>query len=409
MPSFSFCNVVDTTKFIVIAFYHRQKHKNSMNLNKNMSYNIITNPEFWYEIMLPFIMVLFLQAGMIVVRAQMIFDFGNRKTLTMLLDLCCTYTLTITLSFFSIHFVWTQILEYIEPFPFKCILITNICVVSVHLRFWFILSKAKQMDSSIHKRHMHFIFYISWGLATSMQLTGARKIFDIVPKHFQMVLALAVPLLKEINDRIIENLIGKAATSENIVPAKILGKLTNNATFSFWIAVFLVTSATESTGYVLLGINFCLNLQLCYKAIRWNQKISVDILEVNSNQLFKNEALAELILNETFEMIAPISFIGSYLVAFYGPNYQILGNVGCSYWTFEAAENLNALLKTVLIMAFMDSGSAVISGFLLWKFCRINIFWEYCKLIKKYWIIMAISGAFNLIKVLFFRLIGLSL
>ena len=185
--------------------------------------------------------------------------------------------------------------------------------------------------------------------------------------------------------------------------------LIQHATFSFWIAVFLVTSATESTGYVLLGINFCLNLQLCYKSIRWNQKISVDILEVNSNQLFKNEALAELILNETFEMIAPISFIGSYLVAFYGPNYQILGNVGCSYWTFEATENLNALLKTVLIMAFMDSGSAVISGFLLWKFCRINIFWEYCKLIKKYWIIMAISGAFNLIKVLFFRLIGLSL
>ena len=120
----------------------------------------------------------------------------------------------------------------------------------------------------------------------------------------------------------------------------------------------------------------------------------------STTQLFKNEALAELILNETVEMMAPISFIGSYLLAFYGPNYQILGNVGCSYWTFEATKDLNDLLNTVLMMTLIDSGSAVISAFFLWKFCRINIFWEYCKFIKKYWMIMAISGAFSLNKVL---------
>ena len=373
------------------------------------AHNVIENPEFWYEFMLPFIIEGFVHAGMIVVRAQVIFDFDKSKMFRILLDLCCTYTLSISLSFCLIHSVWTQIFAYVEPLPFKCVLLSNICMGIALLRFWFILQKEQQMDPGVRKRQINFIFYILWGIATSMQLIGARKIFDLMPQHIQWVLAVAVPLLKEINDRIFEKFITKAATSETIVLVKILGKLTNNVMFSFWIAVFLVTSATETTGYVLLGINFCLNLRLCYKAIKWNNRISGNILHANRNQLFKNEALAELILNETVEMMAPISFIGSYLLAFYGPNYQILGNVGCSYWTFEATENLNSLLKTVLIMAFMDSGSAVISGFLLWKFCRINIFWEYCKLIKKYWIIMAISGAFNLIKVLFFRLIGLSL
>ena len=123
------------------------------------------------------------------------------------------------------------------------------------------------MDSSARKRQKNFIFYMAWGVATSMQLTGARKIFDLMPLKFQWVLAMAVPLLKEINDRIIEKFICKAATSETIVLVKVLGKLTNSIMFSFWVAVFLVTSATETTGYVLLGINFCLNLQLCYKAI----------------------------------------------------------------------------------------------------------------------------------------------
>ena len=232
------------------------------------AHNVITNPEFWYEIILPIIILGFAHAGMIVVRAQMIFDFGNRKTLKMLLDLCCTYTLVITLSFCLIHLVWTQILAFIEPFPFKCALTVSICVGCVHLRSWLILQKDQQMDSSLRRRQMNFIFYISWSLATAMQLFGARKIFDLMPLDFQWVLAVAVPILKEINDRIIVKLISKAASSDTTVIVKILGKLTNNAMFSFWIAVFLVTSATETTGYVLLGINFCLNLQLCYKAIR---------------------------------------------------------------------------------------------------------------------------------------------
>ena len=342
----------------------------------------------------------FLQAGMIVVRAQMVFDFDNKKMLKILFDLCCTCTWAIILPFFSIHLVWTQILEYIEPFPFKCVLVANICMGIVLLRFWFILPREQQMSSGVRKRQMNFIFYILWGIATSMQLIGARKIFDLMPLDFQWVLALAVPILKEINDRINEKFITKTATSETIVLTKILGKLTNNVMFSFWIAVFLVTSATETTGYVLLGINFCLNLQLCYRAIKWNNRISGNILHGNSNQLLKNEALAELILNETVEVMAPIAFIGSYLIAFYGPNYQILGNVGCSYWTFKATKDLKALLNTVLIMTLIDSGSALISGFLLWKFCRINIFWEYCKLIKKYWLIMALTGAVYLTKVL---------
>ena len=122
-------------------------------------------------------------------------------------------------------------------------------------------------------------------------------------------------------------------------------------------------------------------------------------MPLHLNQLFNNEAIAESILNETVEIIAPISFIGSYLIAFYGPNNQILGNVGCSYWTFEATEDLSALLDTVVIMTLIDLGSAVISGFLLWIFCRINIYWEYCTLIKKYWVIMAISVALSLTKV----------
>ena len=357
-------------------------------------HNLITNPDFWPELILQVSPNLFIHAAMIATRAQMIFGTCNKTTLKIILDLLLTYTLTIYLSLCFIHLVWTTCLTFIEPFPFRCILVNYISFGTVLLRFWFILPKKIKMNATTRKRQRMFLFYILWSSAIALQLMVARKMFDKTPLEFQWVIAILVPILKEINDLIIDKLIREAATPKNIFQVRTMGKLTTNIMFSFWIAVFLATSATETSGYVLLGINFCFNLILCKKAIKWeNTKIE------NQNQSFQNESLIQLVVNETIELIAPVTFIGSYLLAFYGPNYETIGNVGCSYWTFQGITDLNSLFMPVIVMALIDFGSAVVSGILLWKWCRINIFKEYCKVIKCYWVIIALSGAFNLYKV----------
>ena len=78
-------------------------------------------------------------------------------------------------------------------------------------------------------------------------------------------------------------------------------------------------------------------------------------------------------------------------MAYYGPNANILGNIGCTIWKFEKVGELNSLIGVVIMAAF-DSVSAIFAGGLLWMCCRINIFDEYCKTIKKYWIHVAFHG-----------------
>ena len=61
-------------------------------------------------------------------------------------------------------------------------------------------------------------------------------------------------------------------------------------------------------------------------------------------------------------------------------------------WGFEKIDSLPDLFKPVLEMTLFDSGSIVIAGVLLWNFCRINIFHEYCKTMAKYWKFLALGG-----------------
>lgn len=105
--------------------------------------------------------------------------------------------------------------------------------------------------------------------------------------------------------------------------------------------------------------------------------------------------VTELVLNETVEMMVPIAFLVSYSTAYYGPNKDILGDVGCDVWQFEKIEELNSFFMTVAKMAIFDSGSVILGGGLLWWFCRINIFRQYCRVMKKYWIhLAAAAGCF---------------
>ena len=93
-------------------------------------------------------------------------------------------------------------------------------------------------------------------------------------------------------------------------------------------------------------------------------------------------------MNEFVEVVVPIGFIGSFAMAYHGPN-KIKW-----YGSWKPIENLSSFLMPVAEMAMIDSGSVILAGLLLWQLCRINLWKQYCKTIKKYWIPLAFRGAF---------------
>ena len=69
----------------------------------------------------------------------------------------------------------------------------------------------------------------------------------------------------------------------------------------------------------------------------------------------------------------------------FGPNASILGNIGNSYWNFVAIENVRDVISSTMQMAAIDFGILLATWLTLWIFCRINVFKEFCRLMKNWW------------------------
>ena len=360
----------------------------------------IIDPKYWYEVILSFLSLTFFIAASYVVRAQTIFNCFNQRMTRIILDLCCSSFLSAAVVCCLLHFVWSLILGYLEPVPWKCVCMGYICSTVLAIRFWCTFPKELIKDQTFRNRRKAFFQYLAWIGFVGMLLLCLCKLFKEMPWNTQWLLGIVVPLLKEINDRLTEKIIANASTSKNLADSKLVLKIDASILFSFWVTIVLATVATQITGYVLLGINSFINLTLCLKARYLERKICSSIGEAMKNHSLKKEVVAELILNETIEVLVPLAFIASYTIAFYGPNYDKLNSIGCSYWTFKKVGDLHSFLKPVLFMEMIDFGTAIISGILLWNFCRINILKEYCTTIKRYWLVVSFSGAYNIVSVL---------
>ena len=56
----------------------------------------------------------------------------------------------------------------------------------------------------------------------------------------------------------------------------------------------------------------------------------------DSGRMACAEALKILVLCETLEFIMPLGYMACFVVAYYGPNADVLGNVKNDYWQYVA-------------------------------------------------------------------------
>ena len=85
------------------------------------------------------------------------------------------------------------------------------------------------------------------------------------------------------------------------------------------------------------------------------------------------ELLQELVINEMIELFLPLGYLASLLIAYYGPNSELIGHVGSKYWQYNPIDDLDHQITYVLMFFFVDLSSLFASGALLWFFCRIQL------------------------------------
>ena len=114
---------------------------------------------------------------------------------------------------------------------------------------------------------------------------------------------------------------------------------------------------------------------------------------VSSNSLAQ-ENLEELIMTERIESVIPFTYLLTFLMAYYGPNAEILGNIKLTIWQYQSVADIEDYIKNLLKLLVIDFSSFATNGILLWITCKINVFKVLQKVQAQFWLIMTIQEAF---------------
>jgi hypothetical protein len=212
------------------------------------------------------------------------------------------------------------------------------------------------------------------------------KMFLLFPERFQWTLAVLLPIYKELNMWIGKQLGSKCANGDEqsmIISITLLWDTRHSLFCSYTIGGSIANFSTE---VVMLVTDFLTNVYISVR-IAWLNKA-----HPNSEKK-QIELLIDLIIAELVEFVVPLVYLLSFCTAYFGPNASIIGNIKNDYWQFEQVRDVGHTVGSILIFFLIDASSLVVSSFILWRFCRINLYRAFEVLQKEFGVLFAMNLA----------------
>ena len=341
----------------------------------------------WYELALTVHPVLdFLVTSVMILDSYYYFKIHSIVSIQKFLQIFVPGTLVGILSYSMMVMIWTSGLGYKLPVPFVGSLwfpIYGVFTVSL----WFEFPKRLRKNRIYRKRLWFYITALTWIFLTQVQYDCLM----MLPSDFQWFLSIILPTLRTINIWIIDKIICQ------IVPfdcqeAKICTLAFIRSIHTTYVAIFLA-NVSECVLYAVLGFEFFVHINSCYEIVRLHRKSNVEGQNNETKKKINIQNVLELVLSETIDVVASSAYAITLAAAYYGPNATILGNIRNSYWTFKGIQDIEKTLTAVFQIAAIDLGIGTMCGLVLWNCCKINLLQEFCKLMKTYWLVIAVRIA----------------
>ena len=103
------------------------------------------------------------------------------------------------------------------------------------------------------------------------------------------------------------------------------------------------------------------------------------------------KAILELVLAELCEGLAPLAYALAFSMAYYGPNGGLLGYPASVYWQRRFIVDVSLTFRVMFGLFLMDIVCLAFNSNVIWIFCKVNLFKEFCIILQKYWYILAIK------------------
>jgi len=280
------------------------------------------------------------------------------------------------------------------PMPFHGYLTAVLTWYMMTLVFWLQCPKEWRSNTKSRKKMIVCVVFLNMLYVAEITYKAIRKLFLLIPKahHWPMIFVLLI--VREANTWCLGYL-GKKFAAFPDLSIQILATLIGALRHIMFLSIDVGSITTEVVSYSILAADFIINLSWCF-AILWYFKRQKDSVQDQERQV---KAIVHLIINESVEISMPIAYVICLVMAYYGPNAEILGNIKNGDWQYSDIKDFGITIKWMGILFSVDFVSAVVSLMILQWYCKINLLNMFLQLQDQIWYIIAIEQSYMLSEV----------
>ena len=280
----------------------------------------------------------------------------------------------------SMELLWREnqkhLWSYRFPVPFMGYAAALYNAVIYLVVIWFFIPKSWKDEESLKTKMKYLIVFTCLNIFMNISYESIVVVLKRCPLEYQHIFALAMPALREVRIWITMKLV-QTSEHNDLTGVTIALKYGISVYHTMGLCNTIATIATEGTSWILITVDFFLNICLALRLI-WLKKRHPNNIQQQIN------VLQELALYELVEFLVPLAFTMVLGVTYFGPNGNLYGNIRRSIWTFTAIKNINETLANTLKFFVVDFMSTIFCAAILWVLCRINLWNTLLQLQKEF-------------------------
>ena len=342
-------------------------------------HDVILFPNYWYEFLIPAIFGYLSGITLLVLhQVSKILDAKSILNYGLLRMLFAMPSIAVIVSHIAVYFTWSICFGYNPPMPFTVLILLTPWLLALGCVFCHYFRRTFSDDPLISSKLKFYCFYL---LTTCTSVMSCLIIFGMhlmMNKYIQWMNVILLAVSRKTFGSFMSKLICQASVSENTLTVKGISYIQEAVLYKSFIVSIISINTNKIVGYFFLVVPFIMNLKLCSQVIKLHGQITNNINHEESLQLRKEELLMKLIVNEITELLTPIIFVITFIMAYAGPNATIIGNVKNNYWQYHKIEDPFSYISGILFMTVVDFLSGGISLILVWGLYKINC-WSFIR------------------------------
>ena len=348
-------------------------------------HDIILYPEYWYEPLAPTIVsYILISTPAQLIGCSLVMNVNFLLKIKNILIMILSETLGFLATYVLLHISWVQGVGYPHPMPFIGLLSWTIGSIMRMVAFWFLFPRSLRVkDKTFRKRVLAYFSFFPLNMFMAVGYSQLQSLFFVVPLKWQWCAGLLIPFVKKFNMWANAKLAFKAAGGESI-SARVVLICFVGSLHGLSISL-LLSNVTSTTAYVVMLLDSLPNIWSMFSLVKLKKRD----MGLRDPKLYDDFLC--LTLKELFELLVPLVYTASFVIAYYGPNAEIFGNIKNDYWQYKKVDDLSEKLKVLGTFILIDAVRGSLFGIFLWITCKLNMFEAYCNIVIKYGLVIILQ------------------